>query len=301
MYDTYFNLSAEPFRLSPDHRFCFGHARYFKAKAYMSYAFMRAEGFVLVTGEPGTGKSTLVSDVVASLGNSRVSVGRLVSSQLAADDLLRMVAFAFGISTDSVSKSQVLQRLTGRLQGLHREGARALLIVDEAQNLPFEALEELRMLTNFEQDGKPLLQIFLLGQKELLDLIHSPRLEQVHQRIIAASRLEPLAEEETRAYVEHRLRVVNWRGNPAISTSIYPIIHKFSEGVPRRINLMCSRLLLHACVEQRHTIGVADARAVIAELDEEQLSTINMRDDDLFLAEDRFEVGGRAGGTPAAL
>lgn len=289
MYEHFFNLKAEPFRLSPDHRFCYSHTQYAKAKAYMAYAFMRAEGFVMVTGEPGTGKTTLIGDLVESLADENVAVAKLVSTQLAADDLLRMVAFAFDLPADIVEKSSILQHLSARFLGLHREGGRALLIVDEAQDLTAMAMEELRLLTNLQQDGQPLLQIFLLGQPELRELIHAQGLEQVHQRIIATSHLQALKEDETRAYVEHRLRVVGWCNDPAISTAVFPIIYQFSEGVPRRINLICSRLFLHTFVEQRHQIGVQDARTVVQELQDEQLSTRNLLNDDLFFAQDVFE------------
>jgi putative secretion ATPase (PEP-CTERM system associated) len=289
MYEHFFNLTAEPFRLSPDHRFCYSHTQYFKAKAYMAYAFLRAEGFVMITGRPGTGKTTLIGDLVESLADENVAVANLVSTQLAADDLLRMVAFAFDLPAQGVEKSTVLQQLTTRFLSLYREGGRALLIVDEAQDLTPKAMEELRLLTNLQQDGNPLVQIFLLGQTELRDLVHDQGLEQVHQRIIATSHLEPLKDNETREYVEHRLRVVDWRNDPAISTAVYPIIHLFSEGVPRRINLICSRLFLQCCVEQRHHITVADARSVVQELQEEQLSTRNLLSDEVFFAPDVFE------------
>ena len=144
MYEHFFNLTAEPFRLSPDHRFCYNHAQYAKAKAYMAYAFMRAEGFVMVTGQPGTGKTTLIGDLVESLADENVAVANLVSTQLAADDLLRMVAFAFGLAVEAVEKSSVLHQLNARFLALHREGGRALLIVDEAQDLTPKAMEELR-------------------------------------------------------------------------------------------------------------------------------------------------------------
>lgn len=256
----------------------------------MAYAFMRAEGFVMVTGRPGTGKTTLIGDLVESLADENVIVANLVSTQLAADDLLRMVAFAFGLDANVGDKSTLLQQLTMRFLGLHHEGGRALLIVDEAQDLNASALEELRLLTNLQQDGKPLLQIFLLGQPELRELVHDPKMEQVHQRIVAASHLSTLGEDETRAYVEHRLQTVGWRNDPAISMAVFPIIYLFSEGVPRRINLICSRLFLHCCVEQLHQITVADAKTVVSELQEEQLSTRNLLSDELFFAEDEFEL-----------
>ena len=272
MYDQFYRLDAEPFRLSPDHSFAYKHKGYKRARAYMAYAYLRAEGFVMVTGRPGTGKTTLVGALIDQLADENVSTANLVCTQLQADDLLKMVAYEFGIETTGIDKGELLQQLTRRLKAWHREQRRALLIVDEAQDLSVSAMEELRLLTNIQVDGKPLLQIFLLGQPELRELILSPKLEQVHQRIVAASHLEPLQRDETEAYIVHRLSSVGWRGDPAISRSVYPLIHKFSEGIPRRINLICSRLFLHCAVEQRHEVRVRDVRDVVAELQDESLA-----------------------------
>ena len=297
MYENFFNLTADPFRLSPDHRFCYKHPRYARARAYMAYAFRRAEGFVMVTGQPGTGKTTLIGDMVEYLVGENVAVANLVSTQLAADDMLRMVGHAFGAEARTTDKAAILQTLQSRFLTWHRAGRRALLIVDEAQDLRAEAMEELRLLTNMQHEGRPLLQIFLLGQPGLRQIIHDSAMEPVHQRIVAATHLEALPEEETRAYVEHRLKVVGWKGDPAISTPVFRITHRFSRGVPRRINLFCSRLLLHAYVEQKHRIGVADARVVAGELQEEQLSTRDILLDDVFQAQDDF--GATLDGPPA--
>jgi putative secretion ATPase (PEP-CTERM system associated) len=272
MYELYYKFTAEPFRLSPDHRFCFEHKSYGKARAYMAYAFKRAEGFVMITGRPGTGKTTLIGELVESLSRDKVVTANLVCTQLQADDLLKTVAYSFGISPAQVGKAELLQRLNILLHRWHREGRRALLVVDEAQDLSSSAMEELRLLTNIQFGGQPLLQIFLLGQPELRDLILSPEMEQVHQRIVAASHIEGLEEDETEAYVIHRLSVVGWQGNPAIDRAIFPYIHKFSEGVPRRINLICSRLFLLGSVEERQVISVADVRVVIGELQAENLA-----------------------------
>lgn len=272
MYELYYKFTAEPFRLSPDHRFCFEHKSYGKARAYMAYAFKRAEGFVMITGRPGTGKTTLIGELVESLSRDKVVTANLVCTQLQADDLLKTVAYSFGISPAQVGKAELLQRLNILLHRWHREGRRALLVVDEAQDLSSSAMEELRLLTNIQFGGQPLLQIFLLGQPELRDLILSPEMEQVHQRIVAASHIEGLEESETEAYVIHRLSVVGWQGNPAIDRAIFPYIHKFSEGVPRRINLICSRLFLLGSVEERQVIGVDDVRVVIGELQAENLA-----------------------------
>lgn len=289
MFEAFYNLRAEPFKLSPDHRMCFEHKGYAKARAYMAYAFMRAEGFVMITGRPGTGKTTLIGDLIDSLAADNVTTANLVCTQLQADDLLKTVAYSFGVSTPNADKAELLQNLNVQLHNWHRDGRRALLIVDEAQDLSVSAMEELRLLTNIQVNSQPLLQIFLLGQPELRDLILSPEMEQVHQRIVAASHLESLKLEETEAYIMHRLQAVGWRGDPALSKAIFPLIYRFSEGVPRRINLICSRLMLHGCVEQTHRIGIADLHSVIKELQGEHLAAGNMFSDHDFMVEDQFE------------
>lgn len=272
MYDQFYHFKSEPFRLSPDHAFAYSHQGFNKARAYMTYAFNRAEGFVMITGRPGTGKTTLIGALVDDLAGKDVSVAHLVCTQLQADDLLKMVAYEFGIPVTIVEKGELLQCLTQQFRSWHRDGRRALLIVDEAQDLSVSAMEELRLLTNIQVGGKPLLQIFLLGQPELRELVLSPALEQVHQRIVAASHLQVLAQEETQAYIMHRLEVVGWHGDPAISQAVFPLVYKFSEGIPRRINLICSRLLLHCAVEERHRVGVADVQEVVRELQGESLA-----------------------------
>ena len=289
MYDLFYGFSEEPFRLSPDHSFAFQHRSYKRARAYMAYAFMRAEGFVMVTGRPGTGKTTLVGAVLEDLSSERAAIAQLVTSQLEADDLLRMVAYEFGVDISIRDKGTLLQSLARLLQRWEREGKRALLIVDEAQALTKPAMEELRMLTNLQQRGKPLLQIFLLGQPELRELVLLPELEQVHQRIVAACHLSSLEADETEAYVRHRLETVGWNGDPAISEAVYPLVFKFSEGVPRRINLICSRLFLHGGVEEKHRLGVDDLREVVRELQDEHLAAGDALTENDFAAADQFE------------
>jgi putative secretion ATPase (PEP-CTERM system associated) len=272
MYEIFYNFTAEPFRLSPDHRFCFEHNSYGKARAYLAYAFKRAEGFVMITGRPGTGKTTLIGELIESLSTDKVVTANLVCTQLQADDLLKTVAYSFGVSPAQAGKAELMQHLSQLLHSWHREGRRALLVVDEAQDLSASAMEELRLLTNIQYAGQPLLQIFLLGQPELRDLILSREMEQVHQRIVAASHIEGLEADETEAYVMHRLSRVGWQGDPAIDRAIFPLIHRFSEGVPRRINLICSRLFLLGSVEERHAIEVKDVSVVIGELQAENLA-----------------------------
>lgn len=289
MYDRFYGFTEEPFRLSPDHHFAYHHRGYKKSRAYMAYAFMRAEGFVMVTGRPGTGKTTLIGALMDDLAPERAQVANLVCSQLQADDLLSMVAHEFGVDLEVQNKGLQLQYLSRQLQKWHREGRRALLIVDEAQDLSISAMEELRLLTNIQVSGKPLLQIFLLGQPELRELILRPEMEQVHQRIVAASHLLPLEPDETEAYIRHRLFAAGWKGDPALSNAVYPLISKFSEGIPRRINLICSRLMLHGSVEELHRIGALDVGEVVKELQGESLAAGSVFTEHDFAVEDVFE------------
>ena len=200
MYTSFYGLSTDPFRLSPDSNFCLLHATFSRAKAYMQYALHRGEGFAVVTGRPGTGKTTLIDSLLADFGPSELDAARLVNARLEGSDLLRMVCYAFGLNVDQADKSELLRCLTQHMGRSLKQKKRPLLIIDEAQGLTRSALEELRLLTNLQSDGQPMLQIFLVGQDELQDLLADPRLEQVRQRITGACRLEPLKPDETVAY-----------------------------------------------------------------------------------------------------
>jgi putative secretion ATPase (PEP-CTERM system associated) len=271
MYEEFYGLDREPFRLTPDTGFCFQHQSYKKAKAYMQYALHRGEGFVMITGNPGTGKTTLISDLTSSLPDEDVICANIVSTQLQADDLLRMVVLNFGLDAQTDHKSRLLHELEQYLRLLHQQGTRPLLIIDEAQDVPRDALEELRLLTNLQDNNKPLLQIFLVGQEGLRKLVLLPQLEQLHQRIIAACHLQPLSQSTTEEYVKYRLQEAGWHDDPTIAPEIFPLIFKFSLGIPRWINLICSRMLLHGMVEERHELTIDDALSVFDGLIHEQL------------------------------
>jgi general secretion pathway protein A len=217
VFNEFYGLTLDPFRLGPDARFCYRHPSFTRAKDYMHYALHQGEGFVMVTGQPGTGKTTLIEDLLSETATSSVKVARIATTQVAADDLLHLLANAFGIDTRSMTKSMVLLNLQSLLKQQMHEGCSSLLIVDEAQNLPFESMEELRMITNLQEGASPLLQIFLVGQDRLRSIIAEPRMEQLRQRIFAACRMEPLNPEETRDYLHHRLRCAGWGGSPTIS------------------------------------------------------------------------------------
>ena len=271
MYENFYGLREEPFRLSPDSRLCFMHPSYKKARAYMQYALQRREGFVMVTGRPGTGKTTLISDITNQLSSQGNLHAALTSTQIRADDLLRLVVLKFGLDGNTHYKAELINRLENFLYRLHREGRRPLLIIDEAQDLAADALEELRLLTNLQRDNQPLLQIFLVGQEELRQLVLTPGLEQLHQRIVAACHLTPLTPDTTEAYILHRLHRVGWNNDPELAGEIFEPIHHHSLGIPRIVNQICSRLFLHGMVEEKHRLGLEDIREVIANLNEEQL------------------------------
>lgn len=271
MYETFYGLREEPFRLSPDSRLCFIHPSYKKARAYMQYALQRREGFVMVTGRPGTGKTTLINDITSLLSKQGNMHAALTSTQIRADDLLRLVVLKFGLNGQTDYKAELIHRLENFLHRLHREGRRPLLIIDEAQDLASDALEELRLLTNLQKDNQPLLQIFLVGQEELRQTVLIPELEQLHQRIVAACHLTPLSTDSTEAYIMHRLNRVGWNQDPELGKDIFEPIYQHSLGIPRVVNQICSRLLLHGMVEEKHRLGLDDVNEVIASLNDEQL------------------------------
>jgi general secretion pathway protein A len=271
MYETFYQLSADPFRLSPDPEFSFEHRTYRKALTYMHHALHRAEGFIMITGQPGTGKTTLVTDLVRTLSVDQVAVARLVSTQLPSSDLLDLVAYSFDLDPEGWSKAKVLVQVERFLKQQYHQGRRSLLIVDEAQDMDEDALEELRLLTNMLIGNHQLLQVFLVGQEQLRDTVNTPALEQLQQRMIAATFLEPLDTDDTRTYIKHRLRCVQWKGDPLISTQAYAMIRHCSHGIPRRINQICSRLFLHGSIEEKHRLGTEDLEIVVGELRQESL------------------------------
>ncbi|MFZ5594457.1 MAG: XrtA/PEP-CTERM system-associated ATPase [Pseudomonadota bacterium] len=265
MYESFYKLRDKPFQLSPDPRFFFGSRSHKRAMAYLRYGVNQGEGFIVVTGDIGTGKTTLMRALFADLARENVVAAQLVTTQLEADDMLRMVAASFGLAHEGVSKAALLKNLEVFLTARAREGKRVLLVVDEAQNIPPRSLEELRMLSNFQAGEKALLQSFLLGQEEFRHVLQSDGLEQLRQRVIAAYHLNPLDADETRAYIEHRLRMAGWTSDPAFSEGAYTAIHETTGGIPRRINTFCDRLLLYGFLEEIHTI---DEKAVAAVADE---------------------------------
>jgi putative secretion ATPase (PEP-CTERM system associated) len=269
MYESYYGLSGKPFQLNPDPAFFFGSRGHNRAFAYLQYGLYQGEGFIVITGEIGAGKTTIVRSLLEQLDTSKVVAAQIVSTQLDADDLLRSVGVAFGLPVTTVPKSVLIAQIEAFLCQLVVEKKRALLVVDEAQNLTPRAVEELRMLSNFQLADQALLQSFLVGQPELRTMMQSPSMQQLRQRVIASYHLGPLDVAETQAYVEHRLRHVGWNDDPKFQPECHPLIHSLTGGIPRRINTLCNRVLLAGFLAERHTIETSDVQAVSRELRDE--------------------------------
>jgi putative secretion ATPase (PEP-CTERM system associated) len=272
VYEAFYGLTDKPFQLNPDPSFYFGSRQHRRAMAYLEYGLHQNEGFIVVTGEVGAGKTTIVRSLLAKLDPHKVVAAQLVSTQLDAEDTLRLVAAAFGLKTKDVAKSDLLLGLEAFLVSVTTQGKRALLIVDEAQNLTPRAVEELRMLSNFQLETHALLQSFLVGQPEFRRTMQSPHMLQLRQRVIAACHIGPLDAEETRGYIEHRLKHVGWRDKPQFQPEVFPAVHLFTGGIPRRINALCDRLLLSGFIGSKTTFSRTDVDEVAREIREESFT-----------------------------
>ncbi len=265
MYESYFGLSGKPFKLSPDPQFFYGSPHHSKAISYLRYGLELGEGFIVITGPIGTGKTTIARSLLASLDDSITAI-QISTTRLNPEALVTMVAANFGLQVEGLGKADTLRRLESFLNNLHRQGRRALLVIDEAQNLSSETIEELRMLSNFQVDDKPLIQSFLLGQEELKPIIELPEMEQFRQRVIASCHLKPFNEEETKSYILHRLKVVNWNNNPELNDDIFKLIARYTRGVPRKINIFMDRLFLFAFLENINSLNIEHIESVMQEM-----------------------------------
>jgi general secretion pathway protein A len=269
VYESFYKLRTKPFRLSPDPGFFFASRGHKRALAYLRYGLSQGEGFVVITGAPGTGKTTLAQILLKEMGQSDVVVAHLTTTQLEADDMLRMVVASLGLRYEGLDKAGLLKTLESFLLARSRERKRVLLVVDEAQNLPAKSIEELRMLSNLQVGDKALLQTFLLGQAQFRQMLEHPDLEQLRQRVIANYHLSSLAADECQSYIESRLKQAGWQGDPHFSEPAFARIHEYTEGVPRRINMLCDRVLLFGALEERHEIGEEILHQVTDELQQE--------------------------------
>ena len=269
MYEEFYNLTGNPFKLNTDPNFFFNSNTHKRALAYLRYGIKQEEGFIVITGDVGTGKSTLVSRLFQSLDTSNMVVAKIVNTQLGEEDLLRMVAAEFGVEFKNMSKAELLKGLEDFFVATSESGKRLLLVIDEAQNLAPKAIEELRMLSNITHNGHQLLQSFLLGQKEFRSTMRMQGFEQLRQRVTASYHLRPLDANETKDYVLHRLKVVGWQDNPTFDDELFDEIHKFTKGIPRKTNLLCDRIMLFAGLEQLNHITYEIFQSVMSDVEEE--------------------------------
>ena len=269
MYESFYGLHAKPFQLRPDPNFFFGSKGHKRAMSYLEYGLSQGEGFIVITGEVGAGKTTLVRNLFRKLESNRIIAAQIVNTHLNSDDTLRSVVAAFGLPFDDPSKTGLLARFEQFLRYSDKQGKRVLLVVDEAQNLTPQTVEELRMLSNFQTNEKSLLQTFLLGQPEFRRTLHSEDMQQLRQRVIATYHLGPMDAAETQAYIEHRLQTAGWKGDPVITPEAYAAIFDYSGGIPRKINTLCDRLFLMGYLEELHQFNAEEVGEVIKDIQEE--------------------------------
>ncbi len=270
MYEERFSFQGSPFRLAPDPKFFFGSKSHNKAMSYLHYGLRQAEGFIVITGEIGAGKTMLIGHLLDQLDRSNIVAANLLTPNLEAADLLSHILSAFRIEAAGEGKASEIEAFEDFLFDQLNHGRRVLLVVDEAQNLPLKTLEELRVLSNMEYDGTPLFQVFLVGQPDFRETMARPDMEQLRQRVIATYHLEPMMRDETEGYIKHRLSQVGWTGTPEIAAPAFDAIFAATGGLPRKIHKLLNRVLLFAAVEDLGRIDGAAVDAVLADLVAEQ-------------------------------
>jgi general secretion pathway protein A len=265
MYLDFFKLDKPPFQLAPDSSFLYMSKPHARALAYMKYTVLNRDGFAVVTGEIGSGKTIVLERLIDSLDDS-VIVARIHQTQLSEVELLQHLATVLGIKSPQGNKVELLDKLNRYLADQGKRRRSVLLVVDESQNLDISALEEIRMLADGESGQAKVLSVILVGQPELADRLADPRLEQLEQRIRLRFHLRPLAAAETGEYIRHRLDVAGWRGEELFSDEVIEHVHRFTGGVPRLINVLCDTVLLAAFIEETHTVTTQLVDSAIEEL-----------------------------------
>jgi general secretion pathway protein A len=254
MYKSFFGLKESPFRVNPDPRYLYLTKEIEEALAGLMYGIKTRKGFVTLIGEVGTGKTTLVNRLLDWLNQQQIRTAFIFNTRVNTTQLLEFVLAEFEIPCDSRSKSQQLMRLNHWLLERHQAGETVVLIIDEAQNLTYPVMEEIRLLTNLETATDKLLQIVLSGQQELDEKLKLPQLRQLRQRISVRCKTSPLSNEQTHEYIAERLRIAGANGQPIFSPKAIDVIHRYSHGIPRVINLLCEHALTGAYVEEQRPI-----------------------------------------------
>lgn len=271
MYNSFFGFKYAPFKLTPDPDFLFLSKVHKKALTYLNYGLNSdTGGFILVTGEVGTGKTTLIRSVMKR-SQEDIIFSRINNTRLTSEELLSMINDDFGLSIKGKDKPQLLRDLTDFLITQFAKRRKAVLIIDEAQNLSPEHLEEIRLISNLETDKSKLLQIILVGQPELSKILAKPELRAFRQRTNVSCHISPLTIEETEEYIFHRLNVAGNRDAIIFEKGSIPFIYKFSKGIPRLINIACDFLLLAAFTEQTKEISLKMVEEVMSDLEKENM------------------------------
>ena len=278
MYKEYYKLQHNPFQMTPDPKIFFASKGHKRALSYLQYGLSQGEGFIVITGEIGAGKTTIVKNLIAGLDKQTYIAKELVTTHLEEQDLIEMICESFELISKGLSKAALLNQFKAFLNSAHRLGRRVVLVVDEVQNLPAKTVEELRMLSNFQVDNKPLIQSFLVGQKEFIKTLQDRSMEQLRQRVIASCHLGPLTDKETNRYVNYRLKEAGWAGGPLFEDSALMLIYELTEGIPRRINVFCDRILLFGYLEEISFFTKEHIQIVADELDDEITSPIKLRE-----------------------
>jgi general secretion pathway protein A len=265
MYSKHFKLSEPPFRLSPDPQFLYASRQHARAKAYMDSIMWLTDGFVVITGEIGSGKTTLIQSFLSDLPED-VALAHVAQTQVSSTEFLQGILVEFGIRPFDMGKAELLDTLNSHLIKLYSTGRRVLLIIDEAQNLTPKVLEELRLLSGVETQKEKVLRIILAGQPELKDKLDSPRLEQLAQRVRLRFHLGPLSRDETREYIQHRLRIAGAGDRELFTEHTFPLIYRHTRGTPRLINTLCDTAMLCAFADDQEVIDEGQIEAALSEL-----------------------------------
>lgn len=266
MYESFFNFTAKPFELLPNPDFLYLSKSHKRALMYLDYGIRERAGFILLTGDVGAGKTTLIRNMLKGR-DDRTIVSRVFNTRVEADQLLAMIAHDFGIPVDGKGRVELLHLLNDYLVEQFARGNRPVLVIDEAQNLSPELLEDIRLLSNLETSDSKLLQIVLVGQPELRSVLALPQLLQLRQRISINCHITPLTRAETDGYIFHRLERAGNRRAVSFSPEALEIVYRYSRGVPRLINIICDFILLSAFAEQTSTISGEMAREIVGDLD----------------------------------